>query len=159
MLASKQMLSTAEFQAEDVARLRAALGRMARRLRPTRAAAGLTPTQISVLLAVVRCSPQRLADLAEREGLNPTMLSRVVANLAQAGLVRRAADPADRRAALVEATPAGKKLRERMRRERNDLLAVELAALGEAEREALLAAPPPFEALAERPPRRAGRGS
>ena len=50
-------------------------------------AAELTPTRVVVLLNAVRNGPIRLAELAEQEGLNPTMLSRTVANLVEAGLV------------------------------------------------------------------------
>ena len=69
---------------EDTAvRLRVAIARLSRRLRPTAAgnAAGLTPTRISVLLTVVRAGSVRLSALAASESLNPTMLSRVIADL------------------------------------------------------------------------------
>jgi DNA-binding MarR family transcriptional regulator len=114
-----------------------------------------------VLLAIVGSGPIGLKELAERESLNPTMLSRVVASLAQAGLVRRTPDPSDRRAALAEATVEGRRLRDRMRRERSDVLAAHLAGLSEAQRRELEAALPALEALVESlgspsPPRPAG---
>src|SRR5271163_4096411 len=93
-------------------RLRAVVGKLSRRLRPTLAGTGLTPTRMSVLFTVVRLGPMRLSELASIEGLNPTMLSRVIAELASSGLVRRTPDPLDRRAARVEATPEGARLRE-----------------------------------------------
>ncbi len=132
------------------ARLRAAIGRLSRRLRETRAGSGLTPTQISVLFTVVRAGPLPLAELAEREALNPTMLSRVLAVLCEAGLVQRTADTGDRRVALAAATPAGRRMRERIQRERSEALAVHLSALEPAERAAILDAIPALEALAER---------
>src|SRR5947209_14575939 len=91
---------------DTAARLRVAIGRLSRRLRTTAAgsAAGLTPTKISVLLTVVRDGPIRLSALAESESLNPTMLSRVIAHLVDAGLLARTSDDGDRRAAWVEAT-------------------------------------------------------
>ena len=93
---------------ETTARLRAVIGRLSRRLRPTAAsvAAGLTPTKISILLTVVREGPIRLSDLSDSEGVNPTQLSRTVAHLVEAGLIERAADERDRRAAWVKPTPA-----------------------------------------------------
>ncbi|HWC85396.1 MAG TPA: MarR family winged helix-turn-helix transcriptional regulator [Solirubrobacteraceae bacterium] len=135
---------------DTAARLRASIGRLSRRLRPTAAgaAAGLTPTRISVLFTIARRGPIRLSDLAEEEGLNPTMLSRVIAGFADAGLVTRVCDPQDRRAALVEATAAGRKLCERMRGERTDVLEVALAALGEDDRRAVEQALPVLEQLA-----------
>ncbi len=131
-------------------RLRAVVGRLARRLRPTLAGAGLSPTRISVLFTVGRMGPLRLSELAEIEGLNPTMLSRVVGKLAEEGLVRRIADPADRRAAVVDATPAGRRMRERILGERRDVLNVQLARLSAEERRVLDEALPVLEALAER---------
>lgn len=131
-------------------RLRAAIGKLNRRLRPTAAgaAAGLTPTRISVLFSVARRGPMRLSELAADEGLNPTMLSRVVADFADAGLLTRVSDPEDRRAALVEATAKGRELCERMLGERTDALGVALASLDEQEVRALERALPVLEKLA-----------
>ena len=135
---------------ETAARLRIAIARVSRRLRTTAAgsAAGLTPTRISVLLSVVRDGPIRLSELASMESLNPTMLSRVIADFAESGLVTRVSDPDDRRAALVQATAAGRKLCERMRGERNDVLGVALGALSEEDRYAIEQALPVLERLA-----------
>jgi DNA-binding MarR family transcriptional regulator len=135
---------------DTAARLRASIGKLSRRLRPTAAgaAAGLTPTRISVLFTIVRLGPIRLSELAEEEGLNPTMLSRVVADFAESGLVERGSDPADRRAALVEATAEGRKLCERMRGERTDVLSIALASLSEEDRRAVEQALPVLEQLA-----------
>jgi len=132
------------------ARLRQAIGQLARRLRVTRAATGLTPSQLAVLFTTVREGPLRPGELAELEGLNPTMLSRIIAGLADAGLVERRPDPRDRRAALVASTAAGRRLRERVRSERNDALHGALAALSDAERDLVTAALPVLEGLAQR---------
>jgi DNA-binding MarR family transcriptional regulator len=63
---------------ESATRLRMVIGRLSRRLRatPSGIAAGLSPTRISLLLAIDRRGPIRLSVLGESEGLNPTMLSR-----------------------------------------------------------------------------------
>jgi DNA-binding MarR family transcriptional regulator len=134
---------------ESAARLRAVIAKLSRRLRPTLAGTGLTPTQISVLFTIVRLGPMRVSQLAEEEGVNPTMLSRVLGQLSEAGLVHRRADPGDRRAAIVEPTAAGRRLRERIRRERTDVMSVHLAALSDEQRESVLEALPALEALAE----------
>jgi DNA-binding MarR family transcriptional regulator len=135
----------------DIApRLRTVVGKLSRRLRPTLAGTGLTPTRISVLFSIVRLGPLRLTELADVEGLNPTMLSRVIAELQREGLVARVTDPQDRRAALVEATPAGRALREQILSERSDVLSVQLGQLSAAERRALAEALPVLEALTER---------
>lgn len=136
---------------ETAARLRQTIGRLSRRLRSTAAArdAGLTPTAISLLLMVARVGPVRLSELAESEGINPTMLSRIIAGMVQDGLLRRSSDAGDRRAAWVEITAAGRKLAERMRRERTRAVDDALETLTEAERRHIERALPALEALAE----------
>jgi DNA-binding MarR family transcriptional regulator len=129
-------------RAETAARLRTAVGRLARRIRPTRVGAELTLTEATVLATTARNGPVGLSWLAREEGMNPTMLSRVVWRLEDAGLLARRPDPRDRRAALVDATPAGRKLHERIRAERADALSQLIEHLGVAEREALDAALP-----------------
>ena len=101
-----------------------------------------------MLFTVARRGPVRLSELAEHEGLNPTMLSRVIADFGEAGLVTRVCDPDDRRAALVEATAKGQELCERMLGERNDVLGVALASLEPRELHALEQALPVLEKLA-----------
>ena len=137
-------------ETDQANRLRAVVGKLSRRLRPTLAGTGLTPTRMSVLFTVVRLGPMRLSELASIEGLNPTMLSRVIAELASSGLVRRTPDPLDRRAARVEATPKGARLRERILGERSDVLSVQLAELSDGERKAIADALPVLEELVGR---------
>jgi|SRR5581483_3580078 len=146
MLAVKQVIAPA--RTDDVARLRAAIGKLSRRLRSTRAGADLTPTQLSVLFEIVKEGPLGIGELAEREALNPTLLSRTIGRLVERGLVRRDSDPSDRRAARVEATAAGRRLRDRARSERNDALTRALATLPEESQERLLDALPDLELLA-----------
>jgi DNA-binding MarR family transcriptional regulator len=137
---------------ETAARLRAVIGRLSRRLRPTPAAvaAGLTPTQISILLNVARHGPIRLSDLAAAEAINPTQLSRSVAHLVEIGAVERSSDQGDRRAAWVKPTATGRRLAERIRRERTDALNGALADLAGDDRRRIEAAVPALEQLAER---------
>jgi DNA-binding MarR family transcriptional regulator len=141
----------ATLDVDTAPRLRAVIGRLSRRLRPTAAsvAAGLTPTRTSVLQHVSRLGRIRLSELSESEGINPTMLSRVVADFAEHGLLERVSDPGDRRAAFVEVTPAGRRLAERIRRERTDALNVAVEGLDEHDRRQIEAALPALERLAE----------
>ena len=111
--------------------------------------AGLTPTSSSVLLNVVRSGPLKISELAALEGINPTMLSRVIAGLSDAGLLERRLDEGDRRAAWVGATAAGRRLAERMRRERTDAVNAALAELPERDRRQIERALPALETLAE----------
>jgi DNA-binding MarR family transcriptional regulator len=137
--------------ADSAGRLRAVIGRLARRLRttPSGLAAGLSPTRISLLLSIDRRGRLRLSALGELEGLNPTMLSRSVTQLVDAGLVQRTSDDGDRRAAWVHATEAGHALAERMRTERTDAVNGALAGLTAAQRTLLEESIPALEALAD----------
>ncbi|HLH14697.1 MAG TPA: MarR family transcriptional regulator [Solirubrobacteraceae bacterium] len=139
-------------QEEASERLRAVIGRLSRRLRPTRAGSALTPSQISVLFTLVRMGPLGLSELAEIESLNATMLSRIAAQLCEAGLIVRSSDPRDRRQAFVAATAAGRRMRERIHRERTRALGEHVQELDERERELLWRALPVLERLAERLP-------
>jgi DNA-binding MarR family transcriptional regulator len=134
------------------------IGKLARRLRPTLAGSGLTPSQTSVLFTIVRLGPLRLSEVAEVESLNPTMLSRITAQLCDSGLIRRSADPEDRRTAFVGATAAGRRMRERIHRERTQALGAHIEELDERQREALWEVLPVLEELADRLPGRHASG-
>ena len=151
MEGSKTPTSPPAIDLDTAPRLRAVIGRITRRLRPTPAgtAAGLTPTKRTVLMSVVREGPVRLADVADAEGINPTMLSRIVGALVEEGLIERSSDEGDRRAAWLRATPNGRKLVERIRRERTDALLVGLGELDLADRRAIEKALPALEELSE----------
>jgi DNA-binding MarR family transcriptional regulator len=103
-----------------------------------------------VLFTVVRCGPIGMSELAREEDLNPTMLSRVVARLADADLLERTPHRDDRRAIVVTATEAGTVLREETRQARTDILARELDGLSAEEIAVLEAALPVLERLAGR---------
>ncbi|HUY52376.1 MAG TPA: MarR family transcriptional regulator [Streptosporangiaceae bacterium] len=143
-----QSRAGADTDVETAARLRTAVGRLARRIRPTRVGAGLTLTEATVLATVTRRGPVGLSWLTREEGMNPTMLSRVIWRLEDAGLLARRPDPRDRRAALVEATPAGRRLHERIRAERTDALSQLIEQLDAGDRAALTRAVPVLEQLA-----------
>jgi DNA-binding MarR family transcriptional regulator len=134
----------------SAARLRAAVSRMARWLRPTEAAGSLTAAEVDMLIVAEKHGPARMSDLASFCGLNPTMLSRMVPRLEEAGLLSRQPDPNDGRVSRVETTRAGRELLERVRSERNDALSRLLAGLDEPSQQAIATATPVLEALAER---------
>jgi DNA-binding MarR family transcriptional regulator len=147
--------------AELVARLRGVIARLARQFNETSTGEGLTPTQYSVLTLVRVRGPLGLAELTDLEGLNPTMLSRIVKVLDERGLIRRMPDPSDMRAARVEVTPAGEQVHERVRQQRTRVLSECLERLPPVTAELLLAAVPAMEALAEevKAPSRAARAA
>jgi DNA-binding MarR family transcriptional regulator len=133
--------------AESVARLRLTIGRLARQMRVSATHAGLTPSQMSVLNTVVRQGPLRLAELQSIEAVNPTMLSRIVGKLEDAGLITRVGDPVDRRVVTVAVTPAGRRTQEQVRDDRNKLLTALLRGLPPEQAAAVIAALPALEAL------------
>ena len=77
--------------ADLVTRLRRVVGKLTRELNVSATDAGLTPTQASVLGLIVGRGPLGLANLIDLERLNPTMLSRVIGKLDDAGLISRLA--------------------------------------------------------------------
>jgi DNA-binding MarR family transcriptional regulator len=141
---------------ETPARLRAVVGKLSRRLNSLARGSGLTPSQLSALGVITRQGPLRLSELAEIESVNPTMLSRVVAALDEAGLVRRRTDPDDRRAGLLEVTATGRRTHDRLRAERGRVLSAGLERLQPEDVDALEAALPALEALIEALGRRDG---
>lgn len=133
---------------DEIARLRGAVLRLARRMRRLSAEEGLTPAQSGLLATLVRQGPTRAGELAAAEGLNPTMLSRIVAALEHDGLVARTPDPGDRRATRVQATDAGAALISRLRARHRAALATLLTGLDTAAVGTLRDALPTLEAMA-----------
>jgi len=135
---------------ETAPRLRATVGKLARLLRRTDAlGTGLTPTRVAVLLTTDRHGPLRLAEVAEREGLNPTLLSRTIAELVNDQLVTRTSDRDDRRSAWVQVTDAGHALAEQVRAVRTAAVQGALDDLDPADRMVIDAALPALERLAQ----------
>jgi DNA-binding MarR family transcriptional regulator len=135
--------------AEGVTRLRGVIARLARQLNASSTAEGLTPSQASVLALVVYRGPLSLSELADLEGLNPTMLSRVVGRLQELELIRRVPDPADLRSASVMATQEGQKVDRRVKAQRAAVVSQCVNQLSDQDEQALSAALPALEALAE----------
>jgi DNA-binding MarR family transcriptional regulator len=147
---------TAAPHLEAPARLRAVVGKLSRRLNALARGSGLTPSQLSALGVIARQGPIRLSDLADAESMNPTMLSRVVAALDEAGLVRRRTDPDDRRAGLLEVTAAGRRTHDRLRAERGRVLRQGLDSLDPGDAASIEAALPALERLVDAMSRRDG---
>ena len=90
---------------------------------------GIGPARLSALSVLVFAGPMRLTDLARIEQVKPPTMTKVVAGLEVAGLVRRRLDADDGRAVKIEATARGTKLLQNGRRRRVARLAVALEAL------------------------------
>jgi len=138
----------AVIDAESAARLRRVVVRLARTLNGSAAAEGLSPAQASVLATIGFRGPLQPAAIAEVEGLNPTMLSRIVSKLDQMGLVRRLPHPGDQRAVLVEATTLGQQTSARIRAARTEVVTGLLGDLAPDDARAVLGALPALEAMA-----------
>ncbi|MDA8292681.1 MAG: MarR family transcriptional regulator [Actinomycetota bacterium] len=136
--------------ADLATRLQLAIVRIHRHTRPSGVREGLSPTQLAVLGTLVHAGPQRSGDVATREGLNATLVSRVLAKLEEAGLARRSADVDDRRVARVEATARGRRLLDKEQLERASALRGEIEQLAPEHRRALADALDALEALGER---------
>jgi DNA-binding MarR family transcriptional regulator len=130
-------------------RLRRIVGHLGRTLRLTHVDGSLPPSQREVLATIVRSGPLRLSELAAREGINPTMLSRILGHLETAKLVTRRPDEADARVVHLAATEAGRGLHEEMRNERTDALFYALGKLSADQRRVIIEALPALETLVE----------
>lgn len=127
------MATTSGSSVLDVAaRLRLAITRTSRRLRQE-AGTGLSPALTSALATVSRHGPLTPSELAAAERIQRPTATRILAKLEAEGLVERAEDPADRRSALVSASPAGEVLLIRLRSRKDAFLARRLDELGPAE--------------------------
>jgi DNA-binding MarR family transcriptional regulator len=140
---------SARMDPDSVIRLRRVVLGLARRLNAASAGEGLAPAQASVLAVLINHGPLGVAELAEIEGLNPSMLSRVMGKLESAGLVRRRRDPHDYRSVLVEITPAGERTWLRISAERAEVISECVACLATGQESALAVALPALEALSE----------
>lgn len=141
--------SVTRFDPDDIHRLRIAVGRIARRMGLFASEEGLTRSQATLLTTVGRHTSLGVRELAEIEGLNPTMCSRMVSKLEAAGLLGRTYDPDDKRVVHVHITSAGQALADELRARRTALFAEHLAGLSEHHIDTLHAALPALEALSE----------
>ncbi len=133
---------------ELAARLRLVLNRLARRLR-SQTPGDLSPSLTSALVTIELQGPITLGRLASRERVTPPSVTRMVATLEQRGLVRREADPADRRVARVSLTADGRRTVARTRTRKTAYLARRLRKLDETELALVRAALPVLERLLE----------
>jgi DNA-binding MarR family transcriptional regulator len=116
-----------------------------RRLNPP----GLSLTAASTLSTLEREGPRRLTELATVEGVTQPAMTQVVSRLERDSLAVRTADPGDRRVVLVEITQAGRDLLHHRRRTRTDKVAGLLAQLPPRDADAIRAALPALNALAD----------
>jgi len=139
----------AGMDADSAIRLRRVVGHLARQLNASSTGAGLTPSQASVLGLIVARGPLSLTELGKLEGLNPTMLSRVISRLAAMELINRIPDPEDLRSASVVSAAAGRRVDQQIKARRAAAVSECMQSLGADDVATLTSALPALERLAD----------
>jgi len=122
---------------ETADRLHSAAIHLLRRLRVRDRESGVGPSQLSALsVLVLGGGPRSLGELAEAEQVRPPTMSRIVAGLVHAGLVRRGKTEDGRRVRLA-ATAKGTRILQEGRRRRVESLAQALSVFSSEDREKL----------------------
>lgn len=132
----------------NAAHLRIAIARTARRLRQE-AGGGLSPSLTAALASVERHGPLTPSELAARERVQRPTATRIVARLAEAGLITRTPDPEDRRSSLLAISPEGRALLKELRTRKDAFLAERLRRLPPEDRATLDRAADILEGLLE----------
>jgi len=99
---------------------------------------GMTVAQAATLEALDREGTMRLGRLGKLLGIAPSTLTRNLARLEEAGLVRRTSDDEDARAAQVELTEKGRRTRLRLEVMEDEFAGRVLGRLSPAAREQAL---------------------
>jgi DNA-binding MarR family transcriptional regulator len=130
--------------------VRRATLRLSRRLHAERGVDALSLTKISVLGHLARRGPLTAGALAAADRLRPQSLTRVLAELEEAGLIARTPDAEDRRQRRFRLTAAGRRATESDMRVRDEWLAAAMSrTLTAAERDLLLLAATLIDKLAD----------
>ncbi len=90
---------------------------------------GVSAALLWALDEVVRDPGVSPGDLAERLGVHATTASNLCSRLKQKGLIRSRPNPNDRRVAQLQATPTGRKLRDRAPQPRSGVISTAIHAL------------------------------
>lgn len=133
------------------ATLRLAVVRLNRRLRAQRTGDDLSLTQLAALSTLHKHGPMSPGQLAEKEGVRPPSMTRVIAALEEVGYVGRTPHPTDGRQAIVAISEDGLRHLQDIISVREAWLDAQLAELDDDERDVLFRA-------AEIIDRMAGRG-
>src|ERR1700682_698916 len=131
---SKRLAGNQSFEAAD--RLHSAAIHLLRRLRVRDRESGVGPAHLSALSVLFFGGPRSLGELADAEQVRPPTMSRIVAGLESAGLVRRHATEDGRRVRL-EASAKGTKILQEGRKRRVESIAKVVSSLSEKEQQQL----------------------
>lgn len=95
------------------------------------------PAQARLLALVLEIGPARIGDLATADHCSQPTMTTQVQRVERCGWVVRRPDPADARASLVEVTPEGRAVLERVGAARTKTLTASMDALTEHEEQVL----------------------
>ena len=112
---------------------------MAQRFERELAPYGITLAQWGALLAVDRTGSASPSDVAERVGIDRGAATRLIARMEHKNLLERAADTSDKRAVVLRLTDDARRLMPTLMARSQQVNADALAALPEAEADALVA--------------------
>lgn len=101
-----------------------------RRAREADRDSGLSPERLSLLSVLAYAGGQSVSRLAELEQVSAPAISRIVSSLEELGFAKRTRSENDARSVKVEATARGRRLMEKGRQRRLELIAAELSRLG-----------------------------
>jgi DNA-binding MarR family transcriptional regulator len=128
-------------------RLRPVLLQVGRELRREAREVGISPEQVSLLVAIKYAPGIGVRELAARERVTPPALSNHVDRLERDGLVSRTPSASDRRRVGLTLTEEGQRMLRRVRSRRTAWLATRLRGLSSDELEAVEAAIDPLSRL------------
>jgi len=128
-------------------RLRPVLLRVGRELRREARRVGISPEQVSLLVAIKYAPGSGIRELATRERVSAPAMSNHVDRLERDGLVRRTPSPSDRRRVGLTLTDDGQRVLRRVRSQRTAWLATRLKDLSPEQLAAIDAAIEPLSEL------------
>ena len=139
-MSDQTALSQVERASALAVELRAALGKLKRKLREQGGRSDLTPSQVSVLLRLEKDGPAAVSSLARAEGMRPQSMSAIITSLLEAGLVGGLPDPNDGRQTLISLSRRCEKLLKEGRAARQDWLTTTIQKMLSAKEQERLAA-------------------
>jgi DNA-binding MarR family transcriptional regulator len=98
---------------------------------------GLTEAQLQTLVLLATDGPMLMRKLSDALLVTPTNITGLVDRLEEKKLVRRTSNAGDRRATIIEITPEGRALQERMSKKKCELVQKALATFTKDEQKTL----------------------
>lgn len=109
----------------------------------------MTPSRLSALTTIARRGPCRLSDVAEKESIGKSSVTRIATKLERDGLISRVPDPHDRRSALLVTTSAGEKVLISTNQRADEYLRAQFDGLDDADVAAIVGALTAIERMLE----------